>query len=268
MSLERFDVRLPRHAFGPREAARAGDLWRLLQEVAILGSIRRGWPPERYREEGCAFVVRAMTVVHHRETMFGEPLQARTWVTNFRRGMFSDRQIRIGTADGPVTGATQRWVHVAMPDLKPSRAPQALQDAFVLHDLEPDVAMPEVAEALEGPEHPFAFQAWHTWMDPLAHANHPAYVDWADEAACRVLASQGLDPQGLVAVAEQVIFRSGVTAPEPVTVHTRLTGLTSDGDVVLTHRVLGGDARLCAEITTVRRHAEADLSRAFRAPPG
>ncbi len=266
MSLEELEVRLPRHAFGPREVARAGDLWRLLQEVAIVGSIRRGWPPERYREEGVAFVVRGMTVVHPRETTFGEALRARTWVTNFRRGMFSDRQIRVEGPGGVVTRATQRWVHVSMPDLKPSRAPQSLQDAFVLHELDPDVALPSVIEEVEGPEHTCSFGAWYTWMDPLAHANHPAYVDWADESTCRVLASRGLDPQALVAVAEQVTFRSGVTAPEEVTVRTRLTGLTVAGDAVLTHRVEGGDGRPCADVVTVRRHASGELTPAFHAP--
>src|SRR5688500_14285673 len=126
MSLETFDLHLPRNAFSPRDAARAGDIWRLLQDAAVLGSSRRGWTPERYREEGAAFVVRRMSVVHHREVAFGEPLTVLTWVSSFRRGMLSDRQIRVASRGDPAVSASQDWVHVAMPDMKPKRASDAL----------------------------------------------------------------------------------------------------------------------------------------------
>src|SRR5690606_21392434 len=80
------DVMLPRSAFTPRETARAGDVWRLFQGVAVGGSIQAGWPPERYREEGVSFVVRSMVVVHHREAIYGERLVGTTWPSRFRRG--------------------------------------------------------------------------------------------------------------------------------------------------------------------------------------
>src|SRR5690606_5119242 len=84
-----FPVRIPRHAFSPREAARAGDIWRVMQEVAVEGSTRCGWSPERYREAGIGFVVRTMTCVHDREAVFGEPVSARTWVSEFRRRLIN-----------------------------------------------------------------------------------------------------------------------------------------------------------------------------------
>src|SRR6476661_6115958 len=102
MSLEEFPLHLQRNAFGPRDTARAGDLWRLCQDAAVLGSSRRGWPPERYRTESCAFVVRSMVLVHHRETAFGDALVARTWVSSFKRGTMSDRQVRVIGPGGPV----------------------------------------------------------------------------------------------------------------------------------------------------------------------
>src|SRR5688572_19012834 len=95
MSLETIEVTLPRHAFGPRDRARPGELWRLFQDAAIVGSARRGWPPERYRAAGFGFVVRSMVARHFRSTRFGDPLVARTWVSSFRRGLVSDRQVRL-----------------------------------------------------------------------------------------------------------------------------------------------------------------------------
>lgn len=263
--VEEFPVQLQRNAFSPRDVARAGDLWRLCQDIAVLGSSRRGWPPERYRVEQCAFVVRSMVAIHHRETAFGEALTARTWVSSFKRGTMSDRQIRVSTAQGPVLSATQRWVHVLLPELKAGRAKPELEQSFGLFQApgDGDVALPEHAP-LQGPEHRFTFEAWFTWMDPLAHANHPLYVDWADEATSRIAASAGLDPHGLVPLAGEVTWRSGVIAPEQVTVTTQLAGATEQG-VVLRHRFEGADGRLCAEATLIRTFADQRTDRLIEA---
>lgn len=252
MSLVEVDVSLPRHAFAPGEHARAGDVWRLLQEVAIQGSSALGWTPERYRQANAAFVVRSMTVVHPRPIVFGDALRATTWVSRMRRDMFTDRQIRVHGPGGVVATTTQGWVHVSA-DLKPSRACPELVEALAVLERDPPVTLPE-ASPDTGPEEDFTFDTWHTWMDPLAHANHPAYVDWVDEALSRRMAAHGLDPFGLQPLAEHIVFRSGVLAPESVTVHTQLVGtLAGTDDAVIEVRITGGDGRLCADGTFIRR---------------
>ena len=45
-----FPVTLQRNSFGPRLTARAGDVWRAFQEIAVVASTAAGWPPSRYRE--------------------------------------------------------------------------------------------------------------------------------------------------------------------------------------------------------------------------
>jgi len=255
MSLEEIEVTLPRNAFGPRDRARPGDLWRLFQDAAIVGSARRGWPPDRYRAQHCGFVVRSMVARHFRPAHFGDPLVARTWVSSFRRGLVSDRQVRLVTHGEVVSAATQRWVHVSLPDLRPTRASKELESSFAIRrEPDGDVTLPTITDTeTDGPEHRFSFRCWYTWMDPLAHVNHPAYLDWADEGTSRMLAESGSDPHALVAVAEEVAWMSGIVAPEQVTVVTRQVGTTDDGALAWRHRVLGEDGRVCAEATTVRR---------------
>lgn len=255
MSLEEIQVALPRNAFGPHDRARPGDLWRVFQNAAIVGSARRGWPPERYRTTGSGFVVRSMVARHFRPTRFGDPLIARTWVSSFRRGLVSDRQVRLVTHGELVSAATQRWVHVTLPDLRPTRASKELESSFAIRrEPDGDVTLPAITDPeSDGAEHRFTFRCWYTWMDPLAHANHPAYLDWADEGTSRLLAESGRDPHALVGVAEEVSWTAGVVAPEEVTVLTRRAGSTEDGAFVYRHRVLGEDGRVCAEATTVRR---------------
>ena len=98
----------------------------------------------------------------------------------------------------------------------------------------------------------FELECWHAWMDPLGHVNHPAYVDWFDEALFRAMTAAGLEPVKLAPVAERVAFRSGVVERERVTVDTALVGQTAEGDAAFEHTARVGD-RVCAKGTSVRR---------------
>ncbi len=267
MALERFELFLPRNAFNPREVARAGDVWRTCQDAAVWGSARRGWPPDRYRREKCGFIVRRMTVVHHRGLMFGDPVSVETWVGSFARGMITNREIRLSVRGEPVVSAAQEWVFVAVDgaSVRPSRAPAAITDAFVVEAREGLAARPSRwalpggwAPAVDARWHEMAFPGWYSWMDQLAHANHPLYVDWGDEAMARVYAASGGSPWEVEPVAEELFFKSGILAPEQVTVRTAAIGLDTAGDAVFHQQVLGGDGRLCSSATLVRRLAGGD----------
>ena len=254
---------IPRHAFSARDAARAGDVWRAFQEIAVDASTAAGWPPRRYRDEGTAFIVRTMTVRHALEPYYGEPLRGRSWISRMRREMFSTREVRIVSQErGPVASARQEWVHVSA-SLEPTRGTAGLLAAFPVETAEHvgddplAPVLPEVTEAIaEAPTHAFEFEAWWTWMDPLDHANHPAYLDWCDEALSRRLHAAGVPPVAISAVAEEITYRAGAEGGQRVRVEARVTGVTADGDVVIAHKIFAGEV-LSATATTVRRlHGE------------
>jgi len=261
--LHEFPLRIPRQAFSARDAARAGDVWRAFQEVALEGSTRAGWPPQRYREGDTAFVVRTMTVVHHAEATYGEELSARTWIRRMRRGTLCTREVRLDAERGPVALGTQEWVHVG-PERKPMRARPELVAAFPEREDGTEAVLPAWQPAA-GPTKRFAFDVWYTWMDPLDHVNHPAYVDFCDEATSRVLVDAGLSALALAPVAEKLTFRSGAVAGEHLVVSTTPRGIIGEDIVVLAHELRVGD-RLCADGVTLRRLANAPpgaLQRAF-----
>ncbi len=250
----RFPYQLPRNAFSYRDAARAGDVWRAFQDIAVGAASRAGWPPSRFRETGTTFVVRAMTVVHHRETRFGEPLEGSSWVRRFRRETLCTREVRLGAEAAPVASGTQEWVHVDR-EGKPARAPREMAERFALHD-DGGVALPDVLPtSTEAPRFGLAFEPWHVWMDPLNHVNHPAYVDYCDESVARAVARAGIDPAELVPVAESVTYLSPVFARDAVVVTSWLAGLTAEGDAVIEHAIDTRDRPSCARATTVRRLA-------------
>jgi acyl-CoA thioesterase FadM len=219
----------------------------MLQDVAVEGSRLAGWSPDRFRKHDIAFVVRSQTVSHHREVRYGVPLEATTWVSTFRRGLITNREIRIRDPDGPVVSATQEWVHVKAG--KPARAGAEVVDAFPIEEIEPSVQLPQWSPR-DGPVFSASLSTWHVTMDPLGHANHPAYVDWCDEALARRWHENGQNPVNIVPVAERVTYRGGVVAPEIVDVSSQVVGTLVGAEVMETTLKVGD--RVAAKATTIR----------------
>lgn len=256
MSYVEFEhLQLSRHAYNPRDRARAGDLWRIFQDAAVLGSSHCGWDPRRYVEEQVAFVVRSETAVHHHSPPFGERLSVQTWVSDFRGGRFSNRQIRVLSEGELVSACTQEWLHVRTPDLRITRASPELRQDLQVDERGGDVAFPEVTvDDRPGRVSIWEFQSAFAEMDPLGHANHPRYVDWCDEAISKALAEQGLDPHGCIPIAETVSWNAGVQAPDQVRVETERVGRTRTGHIALSHRLVLEGGRIAAVAKTVRGH--------------
>ena len=251
-----FPLSLPRNAFTAREVPRAGDVWRLCQDVATLASIGAGWPPERFRNEQVAFIVYEMTLIHGVQTPYGRVLDARTWVSRLRRRTLCTREVRIRSDGERLASATQQWVHVDFETQKPKQSTVEAAAAFAPTDVEPSVCMPSF-EPLAGSGCNFSFEMWQTWSDPLAHANHPAYIDWCDESTSRHMLSAGLEPVLLRPIAEQVRFRSSVLPGERVSIRTERIGVVGSDAIVLQH-LIETERGPAAEATSVRGLAEGD----------
>jgi acyl-CoA thioesterase FadM len=245
-----FPLTLPRNAFTAREVPRAGDIWRLCQDVATMASINAGWPPARFRTEKVAFIVYRMTMLHRAPTPYGAVLDTQTWVSRLRRRTLCTREVRVRNGGELVAAATQEWVHVDFETLKPRQGSLETAAAFPETDLEPSVSLPDF-ENRPGASDEFRFEMWQTWADPLEHANHPAYVDWCDEATSRRMYAAGLDPVLLQPIAERVTFRSAVLPGEEVFVQTKRIGVIGTDAVVLRHH-LQTERGPAAEAVTVR----------------
>lgn len=214
----------------------------------MLHSASLGWPPARYRELGTGFVVRQMTAVHQREAVYDEALLARTWVSESRRDMLMRRETEITG----VLRTTAEWVHVGATS-GPTRASPLFLSCFpVTADAAPAVALPGWAPIDPVALPPLVVRPWWTEMDPMGHVNHPRYLDWAEEAVSAWLARAGIDPIGLVPIAEHVRYRSAATAGDTVEVRGHHVGNTADAAVFRLFMTRGG-ARLC-DATLVRAH--------------
>lgn len=259
----RAEAYLPRHAFDPHDRARAADLWRAFQELAVGASTINGWPPARYREHQCAFVMRSMSVIHHRTASYGEQYAGETWVRRMRRDTLSTREVRLRVdVEGemvPLASGTQEWVHVDAA-MKPARGTPALVAAFPPVE-SPTIELPKwtVDAEAKNEEFTFEFDVWNTWMDPLGHVNHPQYLDFAEEGLIRVLRGRGIDTSLLVPEAESVTFLRGLVAGDRARVRTSLVGSSAKG-LVSEHKIeRASDGVPCARAILHRSHRAIDL---------
>jgi acyl-CoA thioesterase FadM len=249
-SLHTTAVAVPRNAFSPREAVRAGDVWRLFQDVAVSASIAAGWTPERYVAAQTGFVVRKMSVVHERELIPSDRVSAVTWIAQTRRAIVSRREIRLSSGDTRVAAASQEWVHV---DRAYRLTPMSreLIDAFPTVEKEAPVPFPAFEPIASAKKHRFELEVWHTWMDALGHVNHPAYIDWCEEAVARTLPMLALSPIDVVPHADPLPYRAGARAGDRVIVHVELSGVAA-GRLAWRVRVEQADGRAVAEGLLVR----------------
>jgi acyl-CoA thioesterase FadM len=159
--------------------------------------------------------------------------------------------VRLFSGAELVAAASQEWAYLSRA-LEPIRAGADIYSAFVREEGYPSVELPGHAPLPAQPVHHFAFRTWHSWMDPFGHVNHPAYVDFCDEATSRVLAKAGLPALQLSPLAESVHFRAAIGADEDVVVDAQLLGSVGDDAVLLGHRIVVGE-KVCATAKTVRR---------------
>jgi acyl-CoA thioester hydrolase len=109
-----------------------------MQDIAIQHSAARGWPVERYLENGAVWVVRSHFITYFRPAFAGETITLRTWVAEFRQRSSSRRYLVRRTNDRHVlVEAETVWVYVDRQSGRPRKIPDELRAAFEVVSLEP-----------------------------------------------------------------------------------------------------------------------------------
>lgn len=107
--------------------------------AAVDHSIAVGWPAERYRELGNAWVVRSHTIEYLRPAFAGDEVVVRTWVSEMGK-VSSRRKYAIVRADGQLLARAETlWVFVSRRGHALDRVPAPLREAFTVVAQGPDV---------------------------------------------------------------------------------------------------------------------------------
>ena len=104
-----------------------------MQDIAIQHSAAKGWPVERYLENGAVWVVRSHFVTYIRPAFAGETITLQTWVAEMKQRSSSRRYLVWRTKDQQVlVEAETIWVYVDRQSGRPQRIPNDLRASFAV----------------------------------------------------------------------------------------------------------------------------------------
>ena len=166
---------------GPDALARPSALLRWAQDVAWIHSERLGFGREWYADRDLAWVVRALELAVLAPVRMGTTVDVETRVVGFRRVM-ARRRTEVRASDGSLAARiVNDWVMTDVRRAAPARVPAEFPSLF---GVPPDpyepirVALP--ATPADAPRLDVLARAHE--IDPMAHVNNAAYLDWFDEA--------------------------------------------------------------------------------------
>jgi acyl-CoA thioester hydrolase len=174
-------------AFGE---VRTTSLLRLLQETATRASSDAGFDDAYYRRTGTMWIIRRNTVTLHAPARYGDVLDVRTWIADFRR-VRSQREYDVRAGDRLVARASSDWVYVDRAHGRPRRIPEEWERVFMPGGPPPHERVPFVER--EPPPHAATFERrveLHE-LDALQHVNNANYVAYLEQAALDAVSAAG-----------------------------------------------------------------------------
>ena len=164
----------------PGGEIRASTFLRYAQDAAWVHSDAAGFDRAWYRERGLTWLVRCLTLDVVGPSQAGETLTMTTEVVAMRRVLARRRGEILDATDGLVAIVETDWLMTG-PSLAPVRIPSEFDTAFppVPSTFEPArVTLP----ATPPDAHVRHFHVRRSEIDPMAHVNNAAYVDYLEES--------------------------------------------------------------------------------------
>jgi acyl-CoA thioester hydrolase len=168
---------------------------RYMQETAFDATADAGYDLDRYKAMGCHWLVRETDIEYLRPLRYGDSVQVKTWVADFRR-IRSRRayEFRLAESGELVARAHTDWVFLDSATLRPAPIPQELMAAFFPEEL-PDPAPPRsrFPSAPSPPPGVFRLRRRVEWrdIDPEQHVNNAVYLAYLEDCGVQVAAAYG-----------------------------------------------------------------------------
>jgi acyl-CoA thioester hydrolase len=168
---------------------------RYMQEAAFDASTKAGYNHKRYAQIGHHWLIRATDIEYLRPLVYGDAVQVKTWVSDFRR-ITSRRayEFRLEGSDELVARAHTDWVFLGTKSQQPASIPREMEQAFFPEGL-PESFSPRDPFPKSPPPPPGVFEmhrkvAWHD-LDAEQHVNNAVYLEYIEECGMQVIAAHG-----------------------------------------------------------------------------
>lgn len=168
---------------------------RYMQETAFAASAAVGYDAARYEAMDRAWLVRESDVHYLSPLRYGDKVDIKTWVLDFRRvrSRRAYEMRRHGSAE-PVARAVTDWIFIDRATQRPVSIPSAVAAAY-LPDGAPQDAPPR-EHFPQSPSPPPGVYRHHRrvqWsdVDPTQHVNNAVYLSYLEDCAIRDAVSRG-----------------------------------------------------------------------------
>jgi acyl-CoA thioester hydrolase len=167
---------------------------RYMQEAAFEASAAVGYDAARYEALGHVWYVHETTIEYLRSLKYGDQVEIRTWVEDFRR--VRSRRIyqmrRVGTGE-LVARAASDWVYVNRASGQPAIVPQEMIEAYAEAESMPGSPRKKYPPAPPPPVEPYTMQRRVEWrdVDSEGHVNNAVYFDWTGDCGLQIAAHYG-----------------------------------------------------------------------------
>jgi acyl-CoA thioester hydrolase len=170
-------------------------LVRYMQEAAFDASAAAGYNLTRYAEMNRHWLIRETDIEYLRPLRYGDSVQVKTWVADFRR-VRSRRayELRDTSSGDLVARALTDWVFLDISTGRPTTIPAEMMAAFF-----PEGPPPSPAARVRFPSAPspppsvFRLLRRVEWrdLDQVHHVNNAVYLSYIEDCALQVSAAHG-----------------------------------------------------------------------------
>jgi acyl-ACP thioesterase len=165
---------------GPDGYLRASGFLRFAQDLAWVHSESAGFGREWYRERRLLWLARAIELDLLAQVPYSHDLDVSTELTGFRRVWARRRSEFMPAGEERIIAvAITDWVLITE-EGRPVRPPQEILDVFG-SDFGAFTPMRMEAPTAPGSARPHEFRPRRSELDPMAHVNNAAYLDYMDE---------------------------------------------------------------------------------------
>jgi len=166
-----------------------------VQEAAFDASAAAGYDLARYEAMGRHWLVRETDIEYLYPLRYGDSVQVKTWVADFRR-VRSRRayELRLAGSGGLVARAHTDWVFLDSATGRPAAIPPAMMAAFFPEGV-PEQAPPRSRFPSAPPPPPGVFRLrrrveWRD-IDTAQHVNNAVYLAYLEECEVQAAATHG-----------------------------------------------------------------------------
>ena len=168
---------------------------RYMQEAAFDATAAAGYDLARYEAMGRHWLVRETDIEYLRPLRYGDSVQVKTWVADFRRiRSLRAYEFRLAGSGELVARAHTDWVFLDSATWRPVPIPPEMMAAFFPEGL-PDPAPPRSRFPSAPPPPPGVFRLprrveWRD-IDMAQHVNNAAYLSYLEDCGVQVAAAHG-----------------------------------------------------------------------------